>query len=65
MELELTKVELKREITSAKDRVEYLESILGTNEIKDSYTTANDKNFNKLVRIITTIEGLKLILIGC
>lgn len=48
MELELTKVELKKEITSAKDRVEYLESILGTNEIKDSYTNANDKNFNKL-----------------
>lgn len=48
MALELTKVELKKEITSAKERVEYLESILGTNEIKDSYTNANDKNFNKL-----------------
>lgn len=48
MELELTKVELKKEITTAKDRVEYLESILETNEIKDSYTNANDKNFNKL-----------------
>ncbi|MDU5721154.1 MAG: hypothetical protein E6Z86_03300 [Clostridium butyricum] len=48
MKLELTKVELKKEITSAKDRIEYLESILGTNKIKDSYTNANDKNFNKL-----------------
>lgn len=48
MALELTKVELKKEITSAKERVEYLESILGTNEIKYSYTNANDKNFNKL-----------------
>lgn len=46
--MDITKVELKKEITSAKDRVEYLESILGTNEIKDSYTNANDKNFNKL-----------------
>ena len=48
MALKLTKVELKKEITSAKERVEYLESILGTNEIKNSYTNANDKNFNKL-----------------
>lgn len=48
MELELTKVKLKKEIASAEERVEYLESILGTNEIKDSYTNANDKNFNKL-----------------
>lgn len=48
MELELTKVELKKEITSAEARSKYLKSILEANEIKDSYTNANDKNFNKL-----------------
>ncbi len=48
MELELTKVELKKEITSAEARSKYLVSILETNGIKDSYTNANDKNFNKL-----------------
>ena len=48
MELELTKVELKKEITSAEARSKYLESILETNEFKYSYTNANDKNFNKL-----------------
>lgn len=48
MNLELTKVELKKEITSAEARSKYLKSILETNEIKDSYTNANDKNFNKL-----------------
>lgn len=48
MKLELTKVELKKEITSAEARSKYLASILETNGIKDSYTNANDKNFNKL-----------------
>lgn len=46
--MDITEVELKKEITSAEARSKYLESILGTNEIKDSYTNANDKNFNKL-----------------
>ena len=48
MNLELTKVELKKGITSAEARSKYLASILETNGIKDSYTNANDKNFNKL-----------------
>lgn len=48
MNLELTKVELKNGITSAEARSKYLASILETNGIKDSYTNANDKNFNKL-----------------
>lgn len=46
--MDITEVELKKEITSAEARSKYLESILGTNEIKDCYTNANDKNFNKL-----------------
>ncbi|MDB2115664.1 hypothetical protein [Clostridium paraputrificum] len=46
--MNITEVELKKEITSAEARSKYLESILGTNEIKDSYTNANYKNFNKL-----------------
>ena len=46
--MNITEVELKKEITSAEARSKYLESILGTNEIKDCYTNANDKNFNKL-----------------
>lgn len=46
--MNITEVELKKEITSAEARIKYLESILGTKEIKDSYTNANDRNFNKL-----------------
>ncbi|MGG7212076.1 hypothetical protein ACQPUY_00510 [Clostridium nigeriense] len=46
--MDITEVELKKEIASAKARSKYLESILETNEIKDSYTNANDRNFNKL-----------------
>lgn len=46
--MDITEVELKKEITSAEARSKYLESILGTNQIKDCYTNANDKNFNKL-----------------
>lgn len=46
--MNITEVELKKEITSAEARSKYLGSILEINKIKDSYTNANDKNFNKL-----------------
>ena len=46
--MDITEVELKKEITSVEARSKYLASILETNGIKDSYTNANDKNFNKL-----------------
>lgn len=52
MELELTKVKLKKEIASAEERVEYLDVELKriTSEVEeiDSYSNLNDTNFNKL-----------------
>ena len=52
MELELTKVELKKEITKVEERVEYLDVELKriTSEVEelDSYCSLNDTNFKKL-----------------
>ena len=48
MELELTKVELKKEITSAEARSKYLKSILETSKSKEAYTDEIDARFNKL-----------------
>lgn len=48
MALELTKVELKKEITSAEARSKYLKSILETSKSKEVYTDEIDSRFNKL-----------------
>lgn len=52
MELELIKVELKKEITSAEERAKYLDvelkRITSKGKEIDSYSNLNDTNFNKL-----------------
>ena len=46
--MEITKVELKKEITSAEARSKYLKSILETSKSKEVYTDEIDSRFNKL-----------------
>ena len=46
--MEITKVELKKEITSAEARSKYLKSILETSKSKVVYTDEIDSRFNKL-----------------
>ena len=66
MELELTKVQLKKEITKAKERVNYLDvelkRITSKDRELDSYCSVNDTNFKKLSEDIdySTIEGLRI-----
>ncbi|WP_460293979.1 hypothetical protein [Clostridium tertium] len=46
--MDITKVELKKEITSAEARSKYLKSILETSKSKEVYTDEIDSRFNKL-----------------
>lgn len=46
--MEITKVELKKEITSAEARSKYLKSILETSKSKEVYADEIDSRFNKL-----------------